>query len=93
MNMVSMMGFLMLIGIVVNNGILLVDTINQGNDNYIAYKNEWDEVTNILNRIAESQRDSYKRTARYTNAKNNIELVQSAQYVYKNKYYNIFLIF
>ena len=29
MNMVSMMGFLMLMGIVVNNGILLVDTANQ----------------------------------------------------------------
>ncbi|MDO5146662.1 MAG: efflux RND transporter permease subunit [Eubacteriales bacterium] len=29
LNMVSMMGFLMLMGIVVNNGILLVDTINQ----------------------------------------------------------------
>lgn len=29
MNMVSMMGFLMLMGIVVNNGILLVDTVNQ----------------------------------------------------------------
>lgn len=28
-NMVSMMGFLMLMGIVVNNGILLVDTVNQ----------------------------------------------------------------
>jgi HAE1 family hydrophobic/amphiphilic exporter-1 len=29
MNMVSMMGFLMLMGIAVNNGILLVDTVNQ----------------------------------------------------------------
>lgn len=29
MNMVSMIGFLMLMGIVVNNGILLVDTVNQ----------------------------------------------------------------
>ncbi len=29
MNMISMMGFLMLMGIVVNNGILLVDTANQ----------------------------------------------------------------
>ena len=33
MNMVSMMGFLMLMGIVVNNGILLVDTINQERQN------------------------------------------------------------
>ena len=31
--MVSMMGFLMLMGIVVNNGILLVDTINQERQN------------------------------------------------------------
>lgn len=31
--MVSMMGFLMLMGIVVNNGILLVDTINQEREN------------------------------------------------------------
>ena len=29
LNMVSMMGFLMLMGIAVNNGILLVDTVNQ----------------------------------------------------------------
>lgn len=33
MNMVSMMGFLMLMGIVVNNGILLVDTVNQEKEN------------------------------------------------------------
>ena len=32
MNMVSMMGFLMLMGIVVNNGILLVDTANQAKE-------------------------------------------------------------
>ena len=33
MNMVSMMGFLMLMGIAVNNGILLVDTVNQEKQN------------------------------------------------------------
>lgn len=33
MNMVSMMGFLMLMGIAVNNGILLVDTVNQEKEN------------------------------------------------------------
>ena len=33
MNMVSMMGFLMLMGIAVNNGILLVDTVNQERQN------------------------------------------------------------
>ena len=33
LNMVSMMGFLMLMGIAVNNGILLVDTVNQEKEN------------------------------------------------------------
>ena len=67
----------------------LVNTINQGDDDYEFWKNTWKKQQEKLNKVAENQQNNYKlNTQSYIEAENNIKRVQTQPYVYKNIYYN-----
>lgn len=55
---------------------------------YLEKEGKWIDVQNYANTLAPANAEEYKRTAEYTNVKENFEQVQFAPYVHENVYYN-----